>query len=515
MEPSNQSAEQPPQPAAPAGEVIQPAGIVVGAQSPAVQPSVSTPGDGTAVTGVETYTSPAYTGGQVSNQQKTGKRRLPGKSMLAAALAVLVILGGSAAAYFGYYVPNKPENVLAKGLQNSLSQHQIITEGTADITSSGVSSKVDYTAKIDADSHSVDLNLNATVSGVKVPLDLISTKGNLYFKVGDLTSLEGVISQLIGGGSSEITDLENQINKDVANQWIEVDSTLIKEAKLDCLSGYPAPLSDADVQALTNSYKQKPFAVVTSHSTDTVNGASAYKYQLSIDDDKAAGLNLSSSAYFKKLTTCLNQGDSSVPANLNSLKDGDKTPITIWVDKKSKLIVKYASQSTAKDKSSGTEGSLSGTIKYQKVNIAAPSNAKPFMNLLNDLNLNSLFGSSDASTGQGSDASPTVQDTERKTDLNALETQLEVYFTDNGYYPTLASLNDPAWRAQNMKGFDNSALQDPDGNTQKLAAAPAKGVYSYVTDPTTCDNGTHGNCNSYVLSATLANGSLYTKQSLN
>jgi hypothetical protein len=477
-------------------------------QAPNPQPETPGPVVIGAIPGAETYMVGSSSGsvptpGTVSSPLRTSRWSSLKKPVLLSAAVLVVLLGGSAAAYFGYYVPNKPENILAKGLQNSLQQHQAVSEGTADITSSGISGKVGYTAKIDADSHSVDLNLDTTISGVKVPLELISTKGNLYFKVGDLTSLEGLINQFLG--SSDYSDLESQINKDVANQWIEVDSTLIKEAKLDCLSGYPAPLSPADVQALTGSYKQKPFATITSHSTDTVNGASAYKYQVSIDDDKAAALNLNTSAYFKKLTSCLNQGDSSMPASLSSLKDGDKTPVTIWVDKKSKLIVKYASQSTAKDKAKGTEGSLSGTIKYQKVSITAPSDAKPVMNLLNDLDLSSLYGGPQTQS----------KDTERKTDINALRGQLEAYWADKGFYPTLASLNDPTWRSANLLGLDEAALKDPDGSSSKLAAAPAKNVYSYVTVPATCDNGTHGNCNSYTLTATLSDGSAYSKQSLN
>ena len=510
MEPLNQPADQPPQPAAPAGEVVQPAGIVVGAQ-PA---GVSAPG-GAAVSGIETYTSPAYGGGVVSGQQTSKKNWRPGKTALIAVLAVLGVLGGSAAAYFGYYVPNKPENILAKGLQNSLAQHQATSTGTLELTSSGISSKAGYTLKYDADNHAADLDLKTTISGVNFPVELISSGGNVYIKVGDLISLEAVANQFLGSDTAELQSLENKINKDVANQWIEIDSTLIKEAKLDCLSDYPAPLSQADIQALTNTYKQKPFVTVTSHSTETVNGASAIKYQLSIDDDKAAGLNLSGSAYFKKLTACLNQGDSSKSSNLSSLKDGDKTPITLWVDKKTKLVVKYELKSTAQDKAKGTEGSLSGSINYGKVSITAPAGAKPALSLISDLGLGDLFSAYDLQSSSNTAASPQAADTERKADINALVTQLEVYWTENGYYPTLASMNDPTWRAANLKGLEDAVLKDPSGSNTTLAPVPAKGVYSYATIPATCDNGTHGNCNTYTLSATLSNGSLYTKQSLN
>jgi hypothetical protein len=429
-------------------------------------------------------------------------------------LAAIVILGaGSAAAYFGYYVPNQPQNVLAKSFQNTLAQHQATSTGSLDLTSSGVSSKVDYTVQLDADAHALDANLKATISGVDVPVELLSSGGNLYIKVGDLSTLEGLVGSYLGAGSdTSIKPLEDRIVKTVTNQWIVVDSTLIKEAKLDCLGSYPAPFSQSDIQSLTNSYKTNPFITITNRSSDTFNGAAAYKYQLSLDDDTAAKLNLNNSDYFKKLSACLNQDNKNASASLSSLKDGDKTPLTLWVDKKTKLIVGYASASTAKDKAKGTTGSLSGKISYGKVSIKAPANAKPVLNLVSELGLGDLAQSFTDSFDQ---TTTTAKDTERKTDIVAMQGHLEAYFADNGYYPTLSSLNNAAWRAANLKGLDPEAFKDPDGTSSTLSAKPAKGTYSYVTVPVTCDNGTHGNCNSYTLTATLDDGSLFAKQSLN
>lgn len=436
------------------------------------------------------------------------------KPSLLLPLAVVVILGaGSAAAYFGYYVPNKPQNVLAKSFQNTLAQHQATLAGTLDLTSSGVSGKVDYTVQADADAHAVDANLKTTISGVDIPVEILSSGGNLYVKVGDLTTLEGLVDTYLGAETgASLKPTEDKIIKAVTNQWIEVDSTLIKEAKLDCLTAYPLPFSQTDIQALTTSYKQNPFVTISSRTSDTVNGVATYKYQLNIDDNTAAKYNLNNSAYFKKLSVCLNQDGQNKSLSLSSLKDGDKTPLTIWVDKKTKLIVKYASESTAQDKTKGETGSLTGTISYGKVSIKAPANAKPVLNLVSELGLGDLVNSFTSGFNQ---ASTSAQDTERMTDINALQGQLEAYFAENGYYPTLASLNDPAWRAANMKGLDPQALKDPAGTSSTLSAKPAKSVYSYATVPATCDNGTHGNCNSYTLTATLDDGSPYAKQSLN
>src|SRR6266576_6116904 len=106
----------------------------------------------------------------VTSQSSKRSKRLPRKAILVPALVMLVLLGGGAAAYFGYYVPNKPENVLRQAIENSLTEHQATSTGTVDITSSGISGHVDYTAKVNSDSHSLDLNLDTTISGVKIPL---------------------------------------------------------------------------------------------------------------------------------------------------------------------------------------------------------------------------------------------------------------------------------------------------------------------------------------------------------
>ncbi len=109
-----------------------------------------------------------------------------------------------------------------------------------------------------------------------------------------------------------------------------------------------------------------------------------------------------------------------------------------------------------------------------------------------------------------------ARDTERKTDINALHGQLEPYQAQNGKYPTLVNVNDPTWRATNMKGLDHAALADPNNaGSQILVAAPAANNYAYAVTPAGCDNGTGGDCTQYTLTATLEGGGTYVKQSLN
>ena len=116
-----------------------------------------------------------------------------------------------------------------------------------------------------------------------------------------------------------------------------------------------------------------------------------------------------------------------------------------------------------------------------------------------------------------------ARDTERETDIKALHAQVEAFWAQKGYYPSLTDMNDRAangFVATNLKGLDAGAFQDPKGLTP-LVAAPAANAYAYaVTNSagTTCE-ADDATCAKYVLTATLEgtlNGSgTYVKNSLN
>lgn len=108
-------------------------------------------------------------------------------------------------------------------------------------------------------------------------------------------------------------------------------------------------------------------------------------------------------------------------------------------------------------------------------------------------------------------------DTERETDIKALQAQIEAYYAQNSKYPTLADLNSSSFRAINMKGLDPAALKDPQGTSATLASKPDKNTYSYEVDSgvgKTCDNKAT-DCSYYVLTATLSDDTEFTKSALN
>ena len=117
-----------------------------------------------------------------------------------------------------------------------------------------------------------------------------------------------------------------------------------------------------------------------------------------------------------------------------------------------------------------------------------------------------------------------ARNTERETDIKALQGQIEAYYAQNGRYPTLANMNTAAWRTANMKGLDCEAVKDPKGTgvgtcttdaaPYQLAAAAAANVYSYDVTPAGCDNSAT-DCTGYTLTATDEGGGTFTKSALN
>lgn len=117
-----------------------------------------------------------------------------------------------------------------------------------------------------------------------------------------------------------------------------------------------------------------------------------------------------------------------------------------------------------------------------------------------------------------------ARDTERETDVKALHSQLEAFWAQKAYYPSLADMNDQAsggFVATNMKGLDLGAFKDPKGSSNTLLATAASGSYAYaVSDASgnSCE-ADDTTCAKYVLTATLEgtiNGSsTYVQNSLN
>lgn len=109
-----------------------------------------------------------------------------------------------------------------------------------------------------------------------------------------------------------------------------------------------------------------------------------------------------------------------------------------------------------------------------------------------------------------------ARDAKRQSDLKSLQTQIEAFFSQNGYYPSQPDLNSSTWRATNMKSLDQNALVDPSESGSCLSAntclgnsstAVAKQYQYYATESngtTVCTTGDQS-CAQYTLTAQFEN----------
>lgn len=116
------------------------------------------------------------------------------------------------------------------------------------------------------------------------------------------------------------------------------------------------------------------------------------------------------------------------------------------------------------------------------------------------------------------------RDNQRQTDVDTLQSHLEVYYALNNAYPSAADISNPQWRATNMPSLSDDTVRDPrwvpNGSCStdgKPTFGTTEGCYNYdvsAADGAVCDNLTVP-CAHYTLSATLESNQTYVKASLN
>ena len=92
--------------------------------------------------------------------------------------------------------------------------------------------------------------------------------------------------------------------------------------------------------------------------------------------------------------------------------------------------------------------------------------------------------------------------------MQSLQTQLEAFFSQSGYYPSLADMNSDSWLKTNMKSLDLNSKVDPSNANQDsgvLLSAPAAKSYSYAVSDSSgksCESD-DTTCAKYTLTATF------------
>ena len=100
-------------------------------------------------------------------------------------------------------------------------------------------------------------------------------------------------------------------------------------------------------------------------------------------------------------------------------------------------------------------------------------------------------------------ANERARDATREADARNLRTGIETYYTiGNSVYPTLAQLNDPAFREANFQGIDEETFTDPNGTTSDLSGDPTA-TNQYIYEGENCDS---DGCEGYTLTVNLEGG---------
>jgi hypothetical protein len=226
------------------------------------QPTVEPPSSPQSLTPPPTFSNqPA----SVQPPRKSRKKRW----LLVAIIALVILLGGSAAAYFGYYLPNQPDQVWKKAMSNSATGYDKLVEyyetggsdsqkgsikGNYKIEESG--SVIDGSMETKFDAVNSTTKLDAGFSGVRLNAEVLtnvpegSKYPDVYAKVSGLKGIDGVLGGEAGGMGAFLSELDGQ--------WYVVDHTFFDQMSgatdnLDNSSPASAP-SKEDVKAVAEAF---------------------------------------------------------------------------------------------------------------------------------------------------------------------------------------------------------------------------------------------------------------------
>ncbi|HSH55943.1 MAG TPA: hypothetical protein VK983_03895, partial [Candidatus Limnocylindrales bacterium] len=554
-----------------------------------------------------------YADGPVVSPPQRSRRK---RNLILGAAATVALLLGSAGYVFGYYIPNKPENVWATGMERSGTVlTTLMTEATDKETaqafeSTSLSGNMEIRSQDQVFKGAVASSYSQTTSDNTFTIQLKDQSGadqkvamnlltdipagkeypDIFFKYTGLAAL-GADAYLPAASSYE-------------GKWITVSSDYIasflpaeeaEELKREELTHQDAAelgkiITDTTREYVLTSDESKSVLVRKSFvATEKLGNVSAHHYKVSLNKENAVRFCtalteriMSSKAYLKLPWADAERVEQDKKDSLESCKRDaaesidEKDTFDMWIDRKYKLIhkIRITDQKERQDYveigqsySGGDEIPLFVVIQSKsdeyhgridlKVNqktdtttasvdfagdgeddfaikaqltfkpykgvvtIERPKTTVPIQAVLKQLGLDPSNPYGDpaiqtvgqpAQPGRPGSIQAKAQDTERKTDMRALQSQLETYYAAAGRYPTLAEINDTAWRSKNMKGADTQAFVDPTGTASILIKTATKTQYGY--DVRGCGGGGQ-DCQVYTLTAFLADGSLHELESIN
>jgi len=295
-----------------------------------------------------------------------------------AILASLLVIGaGSAAAYYGYYVPRQPKYIVARALGNTISKDSIKSaryQGTYSISATENGDKQTYKGSFSGYADDKAFAMQGTV-GLMVTTLKVETRAfandNAYVKISGLDGLGSVLE------STGLTGYAPYITA-VNNNWIELDQSLLSSASAAGAAG-GIKLSNTDAQRVQNMYKQHPFVQVNKvYADETINGMDSYHYKVSLDHKQLHAFATEvNSAHINGLPELNTQ-------TLDWIKKTDlsKYALDVWISKDRMIINKVAVSAPVGNATVSSQLSLSDI--NNTTSVEKPTKSKTLLQVLSE-----------------------------------------------------------------------------------------------------------------------------------
>lgn len=350
-------------------------------QQPSSSPEAPAPSTGNPGNNVIYSSSP---NGVVSGGANAGKGLSKSRLFAIAGAAAIVVLG-TAGYVFGYYLPNKPENVYKSALTNTGKGYDELVayldnkelenkfkttdvSGTFKLESDGFSTDGTFSAKGDEKNgtFSGDIGLGTTrlkIDGVAKDAEN-SDSPDVYLKFGGIKGLganfgmpelDNLDDQWIGIDHSFLDTYLNQIE---AASGVEATAPEMKTPKREDVTDAAKAVGEVSKKYLfTSNEETAVFKLKEYVKTETVDGKNTNHYKVTADKahlkafskelgeklDKTKLNDWAKETYSKNISELLDT--EGMQKSVDDIKDGDT--FDIWVNKDTKLVHKVRFTDTA------------------------------------------------------------------------------------------------------------------------------------------------------------------------
>jgi len=334
--------------------------------------------------------------------QKKGFLKSKKAKLVALVAVIFVVLGGSAAAYYGVILPNQPQRIAQQAIANTINQEKVKSgffEGEVSFSGGEVSQGLSSISFVGSSNQegAINLTLTANTAVTKINFDLKSQDSKtLYVRLSGLDGLDKLLGMYTGGSSDEAAFIATlaPVISHINNQWYTLDESLLNQLGGGVVSAAENKISSEDAKKIGEIYKKHQFLQIDKKLADEkIHGVNSYHIQASINKDQLTGfLNEVKSADIKALPIEQEMIDEVAKV------DFSKYPFELWVSKSDRVITQVATSFEQDDTKVKVRVALFDINK--PVTVDKPEDAKSVLELLGELSplTTDIFGGSSNAT---------------------------------------------------------------------------------------------------------------------